>query len=167
MAPGMPLLTVRDLRSYLATGQGVVRAVDGVSFTVGEAEILGIVGESGSGKSVTCRTIVGLMPSGITHISGEVIYHPHGEASLVGARQAELQSLRGSQLAMIFQDPMTALNPVLTVGDQVLEAVQAPAKVAAGQARARAVSLLRRVGIPAPEQRMRDYPLQFSGGMLQ
>ena len=74
-----PLLTVRDLHSYLATDQGVVRAVDGVSFTVGEAEILGIVGESGSGKSVTCRTIVGLMPSGMTHISGEVIYHPHGD----------------------------------------------------------------------------------------
>jgi ABC-type dipeptide/oligopeptide/nickel transport system ATPase component len=119
-----PLLTVRDLRSYLATGQGVVRAVDGVSLTLGEAEILGIVGESGSGKSVTCRTIVGLMPPGISHVSGEVIYHPHGDASIVGARQSELPSLRGSQLAMIFQDPMTALNPVLTVGDQVIEAVQ-------------------------------------------
>src|SRR5579859_7224170 len=163
----MPLLTVRDLRSYLATGQGVVRAVDGVSFTVGEAEILGIVGESGSGKSVTCRTIVGLMPPSTSHVSGEVIYHPHGEASILNARQSELQSLRGSQLAMIFQDPMTALNPVLNVGDQIIEAVQAHAKVSTGEARSRAVSLLRRVGIPAPEQRMRDYPFQFSGGMLQ
>ena len=162
-----PLLTVRDLRSYLATDQGVVRAVDGVSFTVGEAEILGIVGESGSGKSVTCRTIVGLMPSGMTHISGEVIYHPHGDRNIVSARQAELQALRGSQLAMIFQDPMTALNPVVNVGDQVIEAVQAHAKLSTGEARSRAVSLLRRVGIPAPEQRMRDYPFQFSGGMLQ
>src|SRR6266568_1305830 len=151
----------------LAARQGVVRAVDGVSFTVGEAEILGIVGESGSGKSVTCRTIVGLMPPGISHVSGEVIYHPHGDASIVNARQAELQSLRGSQLAMIFQDPMTALNPVLTVGDQVIEAVQAHAKISAAQARSRAAGLLRRVGIPAPEQRMRDYPFQFSGGMLQ
>ena len=106
-----------------------MRAVDGVSFTVGEAEIVGIVGESGSGKSVTCRTIVGLMPSGMTHISGEVIYHPHGDASILTARQAELQSLRGSQLAMIFQDPMTALNPVVNVGEQVIEAVQAHAKV--------------------------------------
>jgi oligopeptide/dipeptide ABC transporter ATP-binding protein len=162
-----PLLTVRDLRSYLATDQGVVRAVDGVSFTVGEAEILGIVGESGSGKSVTCRTIVGLMPSGMTHISGEVIYHPHGDRNIVSARQSELQALRGSQLAMIFQDPMTALNPVVNVGDQVIEAVQAHAKLSTAQARSRAVSLLRRVGIPAPEQRMRDYPFQFSGGMLQ
>ncbi len=118
-----PLLTVRDLHSYLATDQGVVRAVDGVSFTVGEAEILGIVGESGSGKSVTCRTIVGLMPSGMTHISGEVIYHPHGDRNIVSARQSELQSLRGSQLAMIFQDPMTALNPVVNVGDQVIELI--------------------------------------------
>jgi len=162
-----PLLTVRELRSYLATDQGVVRAVDGVSFTVGEAEIVGIVGESGSGKSVTCRTIVGLMPAGMTHISGEVIYHPHGDQNIVSAGQSELQSLRGSQLAMIFQDPMTALNPVVNVGDQVIEAVQAHAKLSTAEARSRAVSLLRRVGIPAPEQRMRDYPFQFSGGMLQ
>jgi ABC-type dipeptide/oligopeptide/nickel transport system ATPase component len=151
-----PLLTVRELRSYLATDQGVVRAVDGVSFTVGEAEIVGIVGESGSGKSVTCRTIVGLMPAGMTHISGEVIYHPHGDQNIVSVGQSELQSLRGSQLAMIFQDPMTALNPVVNVGDQVIEAVQAHAKLSTAEARSRAVSLLRRVGIPAPEQRMRD-----------
>ena len=163
-----PLLTVRDLRSYLATGQGVVRAVDGVSFTVGEAEVLGIVGESGSGKSVTCRTIVGLPPAGAAaHTSGEVIYHPRGDRSILHARPQELQSLRGSQLAMIFQDPMTALNPVLTIGDQLTEAVTAHARLPAAQARERAVSLLRRVGIPAPEQRMRDYPFQFSGGMLQ
>ena len=162
-----PLLTVRDLRSYLATGQGVVRAVDGVSFTVGEAEILGIVGESGSGKSVTCRTIVGLMPPDTSYISGEVIYHPHGEASILNARQSEQQALRGSQLAMIFQDPMTALNPVVNVGDQIIEAVRAHTRTSAEQARSRAVGLLRRVGIPAPEQRMRDYPFQFSWGMLQ
>ncbi|MBO0771387.1 MAG: ABC transporter ATP-binding protein [Actinobacteria bacterium] len=163
-----PLLTVRDLRSYLATGQGVVRAVDGVSFTVGEAEVLGIVGESGSGKSVTCRTIVGLPPAGAAaHTSGEVIYHPRGDRSILHARPQELQSLRGSQLAMIFQDPMTALNPVLTIGDQLTEAVTAHARLPAAQARERAVGLLRRVGIPAPEQRMRDYPFQFSGGMLQ
>src|SRR5215475_8859071 len=162
-----PLLTVRDLRSYLATSQGVVRAVDGVSFTVGEAEILGIVGESGSGKSVTCRTIVGLMPAGMAYISGEVIYHPRGDRSILNASQAELQSLRGSQLAMIFQDPMTALNPVVNVGDQVVEAVRAHAGISAAEARSQAISLLRRVGIPAPEHRMRDYPFQFSGGMLQ
>jgi oligopeptide/dipeptide ABC transporter ATP-binding protein len=164
---GNPLLTVRDLRTYLATGHGVVRAVDGVSLTVGEAEILGIVGESGSGKTLTCRSIIGLTPARATYSSGEVIYHPHGEGSILGAGPAELQSLRGSQLAMIFQDPMTALDPVLRVGDQLLEAVNAHAKLSRAQARERAVDLLTRVGIPAPARRMRDYPFQFSGGMLQ
>src|SRR5712692_3337580 len=96
-----PLLTVEDLHTYLATGQGVVRAVDGVSFTVGQAEVLGIVGESGCGKTVTCRTIMGLMPRRTTYSSGEVIYHPRGDRSILSASQAEWQDLRGSQLAMI------------------------------------------------------------------
>jgi peptide/nickel transport system ATP-binding protein len=164
---GTPLLSVQDLRTYLATGHGVVRAVDGVSFTVGEAEILGIVGESGCGKSVTCRTIMGLMPKGMTHSSGEVTFHPNGGASLLNLSQNQWTALRGSQLAMIFQDPMTALNPVVTVGDQLLEAVTSHVKLSRVEARARAVELLRRVGIPAPERRMKDYPFQFSGGMLQ
>ncbi len=166
-ASASPLLTVRDLRSYLATGHGVVRAVDGVSFTVHEAEILGIVGESGCGKTVTCRTIMGLMPPGTTYTSGEVSYHPHGDRSILSASQAEWQDLRGSQLAMIFQDPMTALNPVRSIGDQLLEAVNAHARLSRQEARARAIDLLTRVGIPAPARRMRDYPFQFSGGMLQ
>ena len=144
-----------------------MRAVDGVSLTVHEAEILGIVGESGCGKTVTCRTIMGLMPASTLHASGEVIYHPHGERSILNAKQAEWQALRGSQLAMIFQDPMTALNPVRTIGDQLLEAVTAHAKLSRAEAQAKAVSLLERVGIPAPARRMRDYPFQFSGGMLQ
>ena len=112
-----------------------MRAVDGVSLTVHEAEVLGIVGESGCGKTVTCRTIMGLMPAASLHASGEVIYHPHGERSLLTARPAEWQSLRGSDLAMIFQDPMTALNPVRSIGDQLLEAVTAHASLsrAAGQ----------------------------------
>jgi len=161
------LLTVSDLRSYLATGQGVVRAVDGVSFTLDEGEILGVVGESGCGKTVTCRTIVGLMPPGTTHTSGEVIYHPRGGRNILTLRPAELQSLRGADLAMIFQDPMTALNPVRSIGDQLLEAVNAHASLSRRQARSQAVTLLERVGIPAPARRMRDYPFQFSGGMLQ
>jgi oligopeptide/dipeptide ABC transporter ATP-binding protein len=164
---GSPLLDVRDLRSYLATGQGVVRAVDGVSLTVHEAEILGIVGESGCGKTVTCRTIMGLMPASILHTSGEVIYHPRGGQNLLDASPAQWEALRGAQLAMIFQDPMTALNPVRTIGDQLLEAVNAHAKLSRPEAHARATGLLERVGIPAPARRMKDYPFQFSGGMLQ
>jgi peptide/nickel transport system ATP-binding protein len=161
------LLTVRDLRTYLATRHGVVRAVDGVSLEVGSAEVLGVVGESGCGKTVTCRTIMGLMPKRGTYSSGEVIYHPRGEGNLLQASQRELQQLRGAQLAMIFQDPMTALNPVRSIGDQLTEAVTAHARLGRAEARERAMSLLVRVGIPAPEQRMRDYPFQFSGGMLQ
>src|SRR5580692_10129198 len=162
-----PLLSVRDLHTYLATRHGVVRAVDGVSLTVNEAEVLGVVGESGCGKTVTCRTIMGLMPRKGTYSGGEVIYHPRGDANLLNLSQNQLQQLRGSQLAMIFQDPMTALNPVRTIGDQLLEAVTAHARLSAKDAHLRAISLLVRVGIPAPEQRMRDYPFQFSGGMLQ
>jgi peptide/nickel transport system ATP-binding protein len=166
-APGAPLLSVRDLHSYLATPHGVVRAVDGVSFTVHDAEVLGIVGESGCGKTVTCRTIMGLMPARIVHANGEVIYHPRGDLNLLQATDREFQSLRGSDLAMIFQDPMTALNPVLSIGDQLIEAVRAHVKLSSAEARSRAVGLLDRVGIPAAGRRMRDYPFQFSGGMLQ
>src|SRR6266849_1210534 len=162
-----PLLTVEDLHTYLATGQGVVRAVDGVSFTVGQAEVLGIVGESGCGKTVTCRTIMGLMPRRTAFSSGQVIYHPNGGGSLLDLPQRELQKLRGAHLAMIFQDPMTALNPVRSIGDQLIEAVTAHASLSRDEARDRAIGLLIRVGIPAPERRMRDYPFQFSGGMLQ
>src|SRR5258708_3255458 len=162
-----PLLSVRDLRTYLATRQGVVRAVDGVSFTVGQAEVVGVVGESGCGKTVTCRTIMGLMPRRGTYSSGEVVYHPRGSANLLSLSQSDMQQLRGAHLAMIFQDPMTALNPVRTIGDQLLEAVTAHAALPREQARQRGTGLLVRVGIPAPEQRMRDYPFQFSGGMLQ
>ncbi len=126
-----------------------------------------MVGESGCGKTVTCRTIMGLMPRKGTYSSGEVIYHPRGEVNLLDRLAERLQRLRGSQLAMIFQDPMTALNPVRTIGDQLIEAVTAHARMSRAQAHERAISLLVRVGIPAPEQRMKDYPFQFSGGMLQ
>jgi oligopeptide/dipeptide ABC transporter ATP-binding protein len=165
--PGDPLLSVRNLCSYLATAQGVVRAVDDVSFTVHDREVLGIVGESGCGKTVTCRTIMGLMPPKIARTDGEVIYHPRGDLNLLHISDREFQALRGSDLAMIFQDPMTALNPVLSIGDQLTEAVHARAKLPKADARRRAIDLLERVGIAAPGRRMRDYPFQFSGGMLQ
>jgi peptide/nickel transport system ATP-binding protein len=162
-----PLLTVSDLRTYLGTRHGVVRAVDGVSLTVNQAEVLGVVGESGCGKTVTCRTIMGLMPRKGTFSSGQVVFHPRGEGNLLDASSREWQRLHGAQLAMIFQDPMTALNPVRTIGDQLIEAVTAHAQMSRHEAHERAISLLVRVGIPAPEQRMKDYPFQFSGGMLQ
>jgi peptide/nickel transport system ATP-binding protein/oligopeptide transport system ATP-binding protein len=161
------VLTVHDLRTYLATRHGVVKAVDGVSLTVGQAEVVGVVGESGCGKTVTCRTIMGLMPKRGTYSSGEVIYHPRGEANLLDLSQRDMQQLRGAHLAMIFQDPMTALNPVRNIGDQLIEAVTAHATMPHQEAHDRAVALLIKVGIPAPEQRMKDYPFQFSGGMLQ
>src|SRR5580704_5796175 len=145
-----PLLSVRDLHTYLATRHGVVRAVDGVTFEVKTAEVLGVVGESGCGKSVTCKTIMGLMPRKGTYSSGEVIYHPRGDANLLTGSQHDWQQLRGAQLAMIFQDTMTALNPVRTIGDQLIEAVTAHARLSRPAARARAVELLNRVGIPAP-----------------
>jgi oligopeptide/dipeptide ABC transporter ATP-binding protein len=126
-----------------------------------------VVGESGCGKTVTCRTIMGLMPRKGTFSSGQVVFHPRGEGNLLDASSREWQRLHGAQLAMIFQDPMTALNPVRTIGDQLIEAVTAHAQMSRHEAHERAISLLVRVGIPAPEQRMKDYPFQFSGGMLQ
>src|SRR5262245_12090360 len=154
-ALGEPLLTVDDLHTYLATGQGVVRAVDGVSFTVAEAEVLGIVGESGCGKTVTCRTIMGLMPKRIAFSTGKVTYHPLGQSSILDLPQSEMQRLRGAHLAMIFQDPMTALNPVRTIGDQLIEAVTAHARLSRQAARGRAGQLPTTDWIPSPGRRMR------------
>ena len=145
---GDALLSVTDLRTYLATRHGVVRAVDGVSLEVREAEVLGVVGESGCGKSVTCKTIMGLMPRKGTYSSGEVVYRPRGDANLLTGSQHDWQQLRGAQLAMIFQDPMTALNPVRTIGDQLIEAVTAHAKLTKKQAQQQAISLLVRGGFP-------------------
>jgi peptide/nickel transport system ATP-binding protein/oligopeptide transport system ATP-binding protein len=161
------VLEVEDLRTYIATDAGVVRAVDGVSFTVGEREILGLVGESGCGKSVTCRTIAGLMPSPPARSTGHVRLAGYGERNLLDLSAPDLQRLRGEHLSMVFQDPMSALNPVMRVGAQVEEAVGAHEKLTGKARRARAIELMERVGIPVPERRMRDYPHQFSGGMRQ
>ncbi|HSD03878.1 MAG TPA: ABC transporter ATP-binding protein [Gaiellales bacterium] len=162
-----PVLEVEDLRTYIATDAGVVRAVDGVSFTVGEREILGLVGESGCGKSVTCRTIAGLMPSPPARSTGRVRLAGYGERNLLDLSAPDLQRLRGEHLSMVFQDPMSALNPVMRVGAQVEEAVGAHEKLTGKARRTRAIELMERVGIPVPERRMRDYPHQFSGGMRQ
>jgi len=158
-----PILAVRDLRTYFATDAGVLRAVDGVSFDLYPGETFGIVGESGSGKSVTCRSLIGLLPPA-ARTTGSVRYDGR---ELVGLPSRAMQGLRGAHISMIFQDPMSALNPVMKVGAQIAEALEAHGKAGHGGRRAAAIDLMRRVGIPLAERRVDDYPHQFSGGMRQ
>jgi peptide/nickel transport system ATP-binding protein len=160
----LALLEVRDLRTSFQTEDGVVKAVDGVSFSVEKGQTLGIVGESGSGKSVTCLTIMGLNSPRNTTSSGEALWKGN---DLLKMRQRELRDIRGNEISMIFQDPMTSLNPVHKIGKQLVEAVQLHRDVSTRVARARALELLKSVGIPRAEQRIDDYPHQFSGGMRQ
>ena len=160
----MPLLEVKDLRTHFQTDDGVVKAVDGVSFSVEKGQTLGIVGESGSGKSVTCLTIMGLNAKRGTTSSGEAIWKGK---NILGAKSSTLREIRGDEISMIFQDPMTSLNPVHSIGRQLIEAVQLHRDVTKRVARARAVELLNAVGIPKAQTRIDDYPHQFSGGMRQ
>jgi peptide/nickel transport system ATP-binding protein len=158
------LLEVKDLKTYFRTDDGVVKAVDGVSFAVEKGQTLGIVGESGSGKSVTCLTIMGLNNKKNTISSGEALFN--GENLLhMGTRR--LRDIRGNDIAMIFQDPMTSLNPVHKIGDQLIEAVLLHQDMTKRQARGRSLDLLKAVGIPRADRRIDDYPHQFSGGMRQ
>lgn len=162
---GSHLLEVDDLKMYFHTGDGVVKAVDGVSYTLDRGETLGVVGESGSGKSVTAMTIMGLidMPPGKIE-GGDVRYRGH---SLLKMSEREMQQIRGNDIAMVFQDPMTSLNPVYTIGRQLGEGLRLHRGYTKEQALKRAVELLQMVGIPNAEQRVKDYPHQFSGGMRQ
>jgi peptide/nickel transport system ATP-binding protein len=160
----LSLLDVNDLRTYFKTDDGIVKAVDGVSFSVEKGQTLGIVGESGSGKSVTCLTIMGLNPKKTAIVSGEALFN--GE-DLIKASPRRLREVRGNDIAMIFQDPMTSLNPVHSVGRQLVEAIQLHRDVTKKVARARALELLSAVGIPRADRRIDDYPHQFSGGMRQ
>ena len=160
----MSLLEVRDLKTHFKTDDGIVRAVDGISFTVDKGQTLGIVGESGSGKSVTCLTIMGLNNKARTITSGEAIFNGQ---NLLTMGNRELRQIRGDDIAMIFQDPMTSLNPVKSIGHQLVEAVLLHRDVSKKQARDRALELLNAVGIPKAERRIDDYPHQFSGGMRQ
>jgi peptide/nickel transport system ATP-binding protein len=160
----MALLEVSDLRTSFRTDDGVVQAVDGVSFNVERGKTLGIVGESGCGKSVTCLTVMGLNNPQNSVSSGQAVFD--GE-NLLTASGSRLRELRGSRIAMIFQDPMTSLNPVKTIGWQLTEAVLLHHDVSKKEAKSRALEALVEVGIPRAERRIDDYPHQFSGGMRQ
>jgi oligopeptide/dipeptide ABC transporter ATP-binding protein len=158
------LLEVRGLKVRFTTEDGVVHAVDGVDFDLDRGKVLGIVGESGSGKSVTALTLLGLTRSANTMFEGSVGYR---DQELLTMSEARLRDIRGNEIAMIFQDPMTSLNPVYRVGDQISEAILTHEDIGKRAARERVVELLRQVGIPNPAQRAADYPHQFSGGMRQ
>jgi len=158
------LLAVEDLRVGFATEDGILQAVDGVSFSLAPGEILAIVGESGSGKSVTAQTLTGLTRSVNSRITGSVKYR--GE-ELIDLDDSGLRNIRGEEIAMVFQDPMSSLNPVYRVGDQIAEMIRAHREVSKKEALERAVELLASVGIPNPAGRVRSYPHEFSGGMRQ
>ncbi len=159
-----PYLDVRDLRVEFPTEDGLVRAVDGVSFTVERGQTVAIVGESGSGKSVTSQAIMGLHNRKKTNMSGEVILDGQ---DLIAMSDEDVRKLRGREMAMIFQDPLSSLHPFYTIEKQLVEAVQVHQNVSNAEARKQAIALLDRVGIPNPDRRVDDYPHQLSGGMRQ
>lgn len=158
------LLSVRDLKTSFFTHVGEVKAVRGISFDVNEGEVLGIVGESGSGKSVTSLSIMGLLQYPGRVVDGEILLN--GEDILTYSKD-QMRKVRGKEIAMIFQDPMTSLNPVYTIGNQVMEMILEHEKMSKREARARAIEMLKLVGIPAAEKRIDSYPHEFSGGMRQ
>ena len=160
-----PLLEVRDLRTYIYTQWGVIKAVDGVSFTLRENETLGLVGESGSGKSMTCLSLLRLPPRPAGRVvGGEVLYQGR---DLLLLSEEEMRQYRGRRISMILQDPLSSLNPVFSIGTQVAEPLQVHRLAPESGIKQRVVELLRMVRIPTPESRVRDYPHQFSGGMRQ
>ena len=159
-----PTLEVRELKTHFFTRAGVVKAVDGVSFSVGRGKVMGLVGESGSGKSVTGFSIIGLVDPPGRIAGGSILFQGRDLAKL---SEEEMRDLRGNRIAMIFQDPMMTLNPVLRIDTQMIETVLAHKKVSKEEARQRARDTLGMVGIPSPDERLKAYPHQFSGGMRQ
>jgi peptide/nickel transport system ATP-binding protein len=160
-----PLLDVRDLRTHFVIDGGEFRAVDGVSFTIARGKSLGIVGESGCGKSVTALSIMGLVPQPPGRITGGAVLFEGTD--LLQLPPERMRDLRGDKLSMIFQEPMTSLNPVFTIGDQIVEGIRRHRNVSAAQAREQAIDMLKRVRIPSPERRFDEYPHNLSGGMRQ
>ena len=161
---GTPFLEVADLKVHFATDDGLVKSVDGLSYTLERGQTLGIVGESGSGKSVSSMALMGLHTAKNAQISGSI--RVDGQ-ELVGARQDEIRALRGKKMAMIFQDPLSSMHPFYTIGNQIIEAYRIHNDVSKKAARAHAIDMLDRVGIPEPGKRVDAYPHQFSGGMRQ
>jgi len=173
------LLEVKDLKTYFFLDEGTVRAVDGCSFEVLRGQTIGIVGESGCGKSVTSQSILRIVPPPGRIVAGEIIFYRKEKGDVLGSvveevrlheldeRGARIRSIRGNEIAMIFQEPMTSLSPVHTIGDQIMEAIMLHQRVDRREARKRAVEMLDRVGMPQPEQRVEYYPHQLSGGMRQ
>jgi peptide/nickel transport system ATP-binding protein len=159
-----PLLEVKDLTVHFPTDDGLVKAVDGISFKIERGETLGVVGESGSGKSVTFLTVMGLVNRKTARVGGEIRFQG---TNLLELSPEELQEIRGSRISMIFQDPMTSLHPYYRVGEQIVEAIRTHQDISKGEAFIQAVEMLRRVGIPRPEDRARQYPHEYSGGMRQ
>jgi peptide/nickel transport system ATP-binding protein len=159
-----PLLEVRDLKVHFPTEDGLVKAVDGVSFRLSEGETLGVVGESGSGKSVTFLTVMGLITKKNARIEGEIIFRGQ---NLLDLPAEEMRHIRGAGMSMVFQDPMTSLHPYYRVGDQIVEAIRAHKPIPKREAFKQTVDMLKRVGIPRPEERARQFPHEFSGGMRQ
>ena len=160
----MALLEVENLRVHFRTPDGINRAVDGLSFHVNEGETLAIVGESGCGKSVTSMSLLRLLPEPPAKIAGRIRFQ---QRDLLALDDAALRAVRGNEISMIFQEPMTSLNPVLTVGFQIAETLRLHQKLDKRAAASRAVEMLQLVGIPAPERRLHEYPHQLSGGMRQ
>jgi oligopeptide transport system ATP-binding protein len=162
------LLEVKDLKTIFQLVQGTVYAVNGVSFTVREGEVLGVVGESGCGKSVTALSIMRLIESPGRIVGGQVLFYENGSPrDLLTLSRTEMQNIRGNRISMVFQDPMTSLNPVLSIGYQLMEPLKQHRHLSDREAKEQAVHLLERVGIPEARQRLRDFPHQFSGGMRQ
>ncbi len=159
-----PVLSFQELKTYFFTASGVTKAVDGVSLSVEAGETLGIVGESGSGKTVTCLSALRLVPRPGKIVGGHILFE---NRDLVGLAEGELRRIRGKQIGMVFQDPMSSLNPFLTIGEQVAEPLRIHDRLSRRQARRRVIELLEKVGLPEPAARLEDYPHRFSGGMRQ